>query len=68
MRHLFKNMLPSSQYTSCSYVGSSDCTRHFSNPCDICMVAKIVQGHQSDNHCNQSDTWVSILLLGVELN
>ena len=54
MGHFFRNMLPSSQYTSCSCVGSSDCTRHFSNPCDICMVAKVVQGNQSDNHCNQS--------------
>ena len=40
----------------------SDCARHFSNRCDIYEVAKVVQGNQSDNHYNWSDTWSSILL------
>ena len=27
---------------------------------DIYSMVKLVQGNQSDNHCNQSDTWLSI--------
>ena len=44
---------------------TSDCARHFSNWCDICKAAKVVYGNRSDNHCNQSDTQSSILLLLV---
>ena len=42
---------------------SSDHTRHFLNLCDIYKVTKVFHGHWPDNHCNRSDTWVSILLL-----
>ena len=44
---------------------TSDCARHFSNWCDICKEANVVCGNWSDNHCNQSDTQSSILLLLV---
>ena len=44
---------------------TSDCARHFSNWCDICKAAKVVYGNRPDNHCNQSDTHSSILLLLV---
>ena len=27
--------------------------------CNQCKVVKVVHGNQSDNHCNQSDTWPS---------
>ena len=39
-----------------------DHARHFLNWCDICEVAKVVQGNRSDNY-NRSDTWLSVLLL-----
>ena len=30
---------------------------------DICKMAKVVDGNQTNNHCHRSDTWLSILLL-----
>ena len=35
----------------------------FLNQCGIYKVVKVVHTNWSDNHCNQSDTWPSILLL-----
>ena len=29
---------------------------------DICKVAKVVHGNQTNNHCHRSDTWLSTLL------
>ena len=40
----------------------SDHPRQFSNRCNICKVAKVVHREQSENHCNQSDSWLSKLL------
>ena len=37
--------------------------RLFSNQCDCCEVAKVVDGNRSDNQRNWSDTQPSILLL-----
>ena len=37
-------------------------TRQFSNWCDINKVVKVVHGNQSDNHCNQPGTQLSVLL------
>ena len=42
---------------------ASDRTRHFTNRCDIYSAVKVVRRNRSDNHCNQSDAWLSILLL-----
>ena len=41
---------------------SRDCTRHFSNQCGMYKVAKVVPRNRSCNHCNWSDTWLSMLL------
>ena len=39
-----------------SYQFTSDRARHFTNRCDVCKVAKVVQVNRSDSHCNGSDT------------
>ena len=44
------------------HVACSDRTRHFSNWCDTYKVVKVVHGNRSDNHCNQPDKSMSILL------
>ena len=36
--------------------------RHFSNRCNSCKVAKVVHRERSENHCNQLDSWPSVLL------
>ena len=53
------------QTNTAAVTTTSDCARHFSNWCDICKEANVVYGNWSDNHCNQSDTQSSILLLLV---
>ena len=45
------------------YILATDYARQLSKWCDICEAVKVVLGNQSDNHCNQSDAWPSILLL-----
>ena len=32
---------------------------------DIYKVVTVAHGNQSNGHCNQSDTWLSVLLLGL---
>ena len=41
---------------------SNDCTRHFLNWHDTYMVVKVVHRSRSNNHCNWSDTLLSVLL------
>ena len=43
------------------YGNVNDHARLFSNLCDIYKMVNVVHGNQLNNHCNRSDTWLSIL-------
>ena len=48
---------------SLHHYSSNDHARHFAKWCDSYKVEKEVHGNQSGNHCSQSDTQPSTLLL-----